>query len=256
MSRLTEQTVDIHTIEEALAALGVTHDSLNAQEKERLDVLGYVVLEDVLSDRLDDLRRLFDQRVAEQRPGAADPKETGTRHIKDLQRTEAFWRVCLHPRVLAAVFHVLHRRFVCSPPHGREPLQGFGQQGLHMDWTTGRIDGVSYVATAICLLDDFTAENGATRVVPGSHTYAKPPAKAIADPAYVHPQQVVVTAQAGSVLFFNGHLLHSGARNRSQLRRRTLQFSYTAHGSGIYFEAGDDRPSPTDPAAQFIFGTS
>jgi ectoine hydroxylase-related dioxygenase (phytanoyl-CoA dioxygenase family) len=253
---VVDTTVDIHNIEVALAALGVTQDSINQKEKECLDALGYVVLEDVLSDRLEDLRRLFDQSVAEQRSAAATPKETGTRHIKDLQRTEAFWRVCLHPRALAAAFHVLNRRFVCSPPHGREPLQGFGHQGLHMDWTTGRIDGISYVATAICLLDDFTAENGATRVVPGSHNYVKPPGKAIADPAYVHPKQIVVRARAGSVLFFSGHLLHSGTRSRCPLRRRTLQFSYTAHGSGVYFGGGNDRPSSTDPAVQYIFGTS
>ena len=236
--------------------LGVRDDTLNKEEKQALDTKGYVVLENVLSgDHLTNLRQLFDDTARQQSPttGSAE-KETGTRHLKDLHRGEAFWRVPLQPRILAATSHVMKRRFIGSPPHGREPLQGFGQQGLHIDWRTPGHGDVFYVATAICLLDEFTHENGATRVVPGSHRNTALPNKMMSDPAFIHPKQVIVNGAPGSVLFFNGHLLHSGTRNRTPLRRRTLQFSFIAFDVRHWIMGSGEQAATTDPAARFMFG--
>ena len=243
------------TFELALTRMGVNDHSLNKAERQSLDTNGYAVLEGVFSKhRLTHLRELFDETARQQSQAGPTEKETGTRHLKDLHLREAFWRVPLHPRILAAAFHVLQRRFLCSIPHGREPLQGFGQQGLHMDWRTGGHGNVFYVATGIFLLDDFTNENGATRVVPGSHRNADWPSKKVSDPAFIHPNQVTVTAAAGSVLFFNGHLLHSGTRNRTSLRRRTLQLSFAAFEVRSWIAGSGDQAATDDCAARFIFG--
>ena len=59
------------------------------------------------------------------------------------------------------------------------------------------------VCNSIWLLDDFTASNGATRVVPGSHRARTVPRLALADPAAEHPDQVLVTGPAGTVVVFN-----------------------------------------------------
>jgi ectoine hydroxylase-related dioxygenase (phytanoyl-CoA dioxygenase family) len=254
-STLFSATSESLTFELALAMLGVNDDTLSKDEKQALDTKGYAVLEGVFSkDQLTPLRQLFDETAREQSRAGPTEKETGTRHIKDLHRSEAFWRVPLHHRILAAAFQILGRRFISSIPHGREPLQGFGQQGLHMDWRTGGHANLFYVATGICLLDDFTNENGATRVVPGSHRKAEWPNKKISDPAFTHPNQVTVSAAAGSVLFFNGHLLHSGTRNRTTLRRRTLQFSFTAFEVRQWIMGSGDQVATRDPAARFLFG--
>jgi ectoine hydroxylase-related dioxygenase (phytanoyl-CoA dioxygenase family) len=243
------------TFESALAMLGVRDDTLNKDEKQALDTKGYVVLEDVLSkDDVTDLRVLFDETARQQSPAGPTEKETGTRHLKDLHEIEAFWRVPLHPRILSAASHILKRRFISSIPHGREPLQGFGQQGLHIDWRTPGHGDVFYVATGICLLDEFAHENGATRVVPGSHRNSELPNKKISDPAFIHSKQAIVTAPAGSVLFFNGHLLHSGTRNRSTLRRRTLQFTFLAFDIRHSMMGSGEQAATQDPAALFIFG--
>ena len=235
--------------------LGVRDDTLNKDEKQALDSKGYAVLEHVLAkDHVGNLRQLFDETARQQSPAGPAEKETGTRHLKDLHRSEAFWRVPLHPRILAAAFHVLKRRFSCSIPHGREPLQGFGQQGLHIDWRTAGHGDVFYVATAICLLDEFTNENGATRVVPGSHRNTELPNKKLSDPSFIHPKQVIVNATPGSVLFFNGHVLHSGTRNRTPLRRRTLQFSFIASDVRHSIMGTGEQAATPDPAARFIFG--
>ena len=107
--------------------------------------------------------------------------------------------------------------------HGRNPLPGYGQQGLHADWKPRAAGEPFQVLTAIWMLDDFTVENGATRIVPGSHTITTPIPKALAQPLAHHPREIVVTGRAGSVLVFNGHLWHAGRKNESRGWRRCVQ---------------------------------
>jgi ectoine hydroxylase-related dioxygenase (phytanoyl-CoA dioxygenase family) len=86
--------------------------------------------------------------------------------------------------------------------HGRNPLPGFGQQGLHADWRP-RQPGAPYaVLTVIWMLDDFTPDNGATRVVPASHKSPRPIDKKLAQPLARHPRELVVTGAAGDMLVF------------------------------------------------------
>ena len=60
----------------------------------------------------------------------------------------------------------------------RMPLPGQGDQNWHVDWVPRRkmSDPVRSVLCSL-LLDDFTKENGATRIVPGTHNKLYPPAK-------------------------------------------------------------------------------
>jgi ectoine hydroxylase-related dioxygenase (phytanoyl-CoA dioxygenase family) len=141
-----------------------------------LDEQGYVVLESILSpDRLDALRRQFEQAANDlDSAPPSDGKQTGTRHVNGLLTQSVFRQVGLDPKLLASVFHVLKRRFLLTDIHGRDPLPGFGQQGLHADWHSPPIGKSFAVVTALCLLDDFTADNGATRVVPGTHRFTAP----------------------------------------------------------------------------------
>ena len=65
------------------------------------------------------------------------------------------------------------------------------------------------------MLDDFTPDNGATRMMPGSHTWGTRPQDVLADPMAPHPQEVLLTGKAGSVAVMNAHLWHGGTANRS-----------------------------------------
>ena len=78
-----------------------------------------------------------------------------------------------HPKLLAAVRHVLGPRFRYSSSNFHCPLPGYGHQAIHADWGWGVRD--PEVVNAIWLLDDFTAENGPTRVVPGIPPLARTP---------------------------------------------------------------------------------
>jgi ectoine hydroxylase-related dioxygenase (phytanoyl-CoA dioxygenase family) len=83
-------------------------------------------------------------------------------------------------------------------------------------------------ATCNCvwMLDDFTKENGALRVVPGSHRWGKRPQEALPDPHAPHPQQLLVTGRAGTVVVMNAHTWHGGTANRTQRERRALHSFY------------------------------
>lgn len=208
------------SLAELLDRAGVTDATLGSRDRKSLDELGYVVLRDMLTaDERDALRALFEE-VAEQ-------AKEGTRHTPSLDTGHPLLEVIYaHPRFIAACAHVLGRTFELLHIGGRDPRQGFGLQGLHADWPPRtRQDPYSSV-TAIWLLDDFEAETGATRVVPGSHRLLKPLPRSMQAPGARHPGEVRVLAPAGSALIFNSHLWHSGCRNDSPRCRRVLQCQY------------------------------
>ena len=171
---------------------------------------GYVVVRDALdSAHVDRLRAAFEG--AEQRDG--------TQHVPLFDESLATHRAVLDAG--RVVFDGAN--FRVRDMHGRNPLPGFGQQGLHTDWKHRTRGEPFMVMTAIWMLDDFTIENGATRVVPGSHKIMAPLAKSLAQPLAHHEREVVITGRAGSVLIFNGHLWHSGRKNDSRGPRRCVQ---------------------------------
>ena len=216
----------VNSVDVMLRECGVTQTTLSAREAEALDQDGYVVMTGVIdADWLARLRAVFESGSAanDHKPAV---KERGTRHIDDLVNKEAFDAVYTHPRVLAAVHHVLGCPFRLGQLHGRDPLPGYGQQGLHADWTTRSKGEPYHIVTTIWMLDDFTESNGATRLVPGTHRLLSPPSKSFADPASRHSEQKIIVGAAGSVLVFNGHLWHSGTRNESSHSRRALQCAF------------------------------
>ena len=73
------------------------------------------------------------------------------------------------------------------------------------------------------MLDDFTAENGATRVVPRSHLITRPISKSLGQPLAHHPDELIAVGRVGSVLMLNGYTWHSGRRNDSNGPRRSVQ---------------------------------
>jgi ectoine hydroxylase-related dioxygenase (phytanoyl-CoA dioxygenase family) len=184
---------------------------------EALEREGYVVVPGALDDRwVERLRRAFDESPVQ---------SGGTQHIEITNETPEVgsWRALEHHPVLtAAADHLLKQPYCLGGLHGRNPLTGFGQQGLHCDCLRDQASECVLI-TALWMLDDFTPENGATRVVPGSHRIKRPPAKNFSQPLANHRDEKIIVARAGSVLMFNGYLWHSGRRNNSNGPRRAVQ---------------------------------
>jgi ectoine hydroxylase-related dioxygenase (phytanoyl-CoA dioxygenase family) len=215
--------MDIH---EALAALGVRDDTLTQAEKEQLDHDGYLPLYDLLTPaQVEAFRaRLADLIAVEgEDAGKEVHQEAGTDRLSDLVNKGELFEVCFtHPRLLAGIAYVLGGNLKLSSLNSRAALPGQGLQALHADWGGAVAPGDYYVCNSIWLLDDFTAENGATRVVPGTHRSGKAPAGVLADPRAPHPDERLLLAPAGTVVIFNAHTWHGGTLNRSGRPRRAL----------------------------------
>ena len=244
--------VQVTDFASALVSLGVRDDTLDARTRSELDQLGYALLRGrVERPALEALRAALETVLA----GPGNGSESGTRHAAELPLAQAvFERVYADAPALAAVHHVLQRPFRLFQCSGRDPLPGFGQQGLHTDWMP-RSTGEPYaVVTVLWLLDDFTATNGATRVVPGSHVVPGPLPKALRAPAARHAEERVIAAPAGTALVFNGHLWHGGTRNDSRACRRVLQCQFVARAAIAPTHPLPAVPAHASPGAAFVLG--
>jgi ectoine hydroxylase-related dioxygenase (phytanoyl-CoA dioxygenase family) len=219
----------------ALSALGADDNLLTKQHKADLDNKGFAVFPGLIDDEwLESLRTRFEELCEKEgaHAGIEVHQEAGTRRLSDLcNKGPAFDLVYTHPTVLAAIHHVIGRDFKLSSLNARDALPGEGLQGLHADWGAD-YDGQFHVCNSVWLLDDFSAENGCTRLVPGTH---KGPNQknALEDPMAPHPEQELVVAPAGTVAVFNSHTWHGGTLNKSKdLQRRAMHGYFTAREHG------------------------
>ena len=89
---------------------------------------------------------------------------------------------------------------------------GESEQMLHRDelnWPAAVSDDHETTVTAIFALTEFTRENGATVVAPGSHRWPG------ALPAVSPSQCCQAEMPAGAALLYNGKVIHGGGANRS-----------------------------------------
>jgi ectoine hydroxylase-related dioxygenase (phytanoyl-CoA dioxygenase family) len=99
---------------------------------------------------------------------------------------------------------------------------GQGAQQLHRDrlaWGGYIPKEIEPQFNTIFALTDFTSDNGATRVVPGSHQWDWN--------QRAEPEQICqAEMSAGSVLLYSGSVIHSGGENRSHKSRMGLNITY------------------------------
>ena len=208
----------------------LTHLASNATTEEVLAHLqrdGAVVLDDVLD------AAKVDRIVAELEPYVRDTAPVGddfagartTRTGGLLVKSEAVRELVTDARVLAIARAFLERftdRIQLSLTQVIRLLPGQGAQALHRDrfiWGQGLPREVEPELNTIWALTEFTAENGATRVVPGSHLWDW---ERVAEPHEI--TQAVM--RRGSVLVYSGSVVHSGGENRAQADRIAMNINF------------------------------
>ncbi|MFF0458580.1 phytanoyl-CoA dioxygenase family protein [Nocardia africana] len=244
----------------ALANLGVSESLLDEKIRAQLDNDGFALLPGILSaDEIELMRKRIAALSAAEgvQAGSEFRREAGTDRLSDLVNKDSIFDVCFtHATVLAAIRHILND-FKLFALNSRAALPGQGHQVLHADWTDPLDAPDDYqVCNSIWLLDDFTAENGATRVVPGTHRRGRRPSEELADPAATHPDEVLLLAPAGTVVVFNSHLWHGGTRNTTKEPRRALHCGFVRrHQPQLVDQAEHIRVRTRDrlsPGARFI----
>jgi len=157
------------------------------------------------------------------------PKEEGADRLADLvNKGSIFDMFYTHPRVLAGIKAVIGENFKLSSLNYRAAKPGQGLQKLHVDYGNAVAEGGYKVCNTIWLLDDFTENNGATRIVPGTHKSKILPSEAMENPELPHDEEIKIIAPAGSVFIFNSHVWHGGTTNHTDKFRRSIHSYFCA----------------------------
>lgn len=209
----------------------ITH--LSELQRKQLEEEGYILLPDVLGkDHLPALiARLEELWLAEgDRAGQEVVIEPGARRLANLiNKGQVFRPIFTEPIILEAAKVVLGPKIRLGSLNARSvPPHSDPKMPLHCDTDyTGKPDKKGFYSfSCIWMLDDFTCENGATHLVPGSHRSSALPKEVLADVYAPHPQEVVAQGKAGDVLVFNGHCWHTGGANITNGQRRAILGHY------------------------------
>src|SRR4051794_28178207 len=201
--------------------------SLTEAEKRQLDEDGYLALPDFIDPGLlARLRQRLEQLFAEEgeAAGAEFKQEPGCRRLANLvDKGEVFREAIALPRLLEYVGHVLGPDFKLSSLNARSVTPHAGRvQPLHADMSAVADERGYWVCNTVWMLDDYTTDNGALRLVPGSQRRGRLPQEELADPRADHPDQVLVTGAAGSVVVLNAHAWHGGTANGTEQPRTAV----------------------------------
>ena len=220
-----------------LVQRGFTPKQLSPIQQRELDEQGFTLLENIIDPQwLGQLRQAFEELIEQECEGAGIEvaQMDGVRRLADLvNKGQAFDAVYVQPQLLTAVHHILQRPFKLHSLNGHDPLHNSGLQTLHADWGNGYIpDDPYHVVNSMWMLDDFSLDNGATRLIPGSHRKPGKIDDYVEDRMVDHPDQIHLQGTAGSVAVFNGSVWHSSYTNNSGQLRRTLHCAFIAREHG------------------------
>ncbi len=143
---------------------------------------------------------------------------------------EAFRRLAQNANVLRvaeALFGGGHESgtYVLNQQNGiiNPSWQSYEQAAFHRDLPYQHfVSSRPLAISALYCLDAFTAENGATQVLPGSHKMERFPSDET-----VAKLATPLTASAGSFLILDCMLFHSGGRNQTGADRRAVNNFYS-----------------------------
>jgi ectoine hydroxylase-related dioxygenase (phytanoyl-CoA dioxygenase family) len=207
----------------------------------RIDEVGYSVIEDFLAaEDLAEVRRVLGFYLGTHR-GRNDFEGEQTERVYTLVgRARVFWRVVLDPRVLALCERFLLPNFLLTASQAIQINPGETPQAFHSDDAFYHLPRPRQMVSlsTIVAVDAFTAENGGTEVIPGSHRWSDAELAGSYDaggdrqPAFAEGEArralraLPLVMPAGAAVVFAGTLLHRGGANRSARPRGAFSNQY------------------------------
>jgi ectoine hydroxylase-related dioxygenase (phytanoyl-CoA dioxygenase family) len=199
-----------------------------ASHLKRIAVDGYTIVENVFSPAEADAL-LADVARLENELGIAFAENTfegrRTKRVYNLlAHGPRFEAIPVHPTVLPVVEGVLDSGCLVSSLSSIAIHPGEVAQPIHADDQLLPLDKphVATVCNSMWALTDFTEENGATRILPGTHLRDH-------SPAYGSEHaSIPAEMPRGSVLVWHGSLWHGGGANKSNAVRVGIAMNYCA----------------------------
>ena len=199
-----------------------------AEHLGRIDEVGYTIVEGAFDAALaDELRADLERMEREQGIGPARNSFEGHHTVRIynlLARGDLYARIPIHDQVLPVVEGVLDRGCLVSSLSSIAIDPGEAAQPIHADDQLMPIPKPHppTVCNTMWAVTDFTDENGATRIVPGTHMADRSPDYGR------HYDSIAAEMPKGSVLIWHGSLWHGGGANRSGARRIGIAMNYCA----------------------------
>jgi ectoine hydroxylase-related dioxygenase (phytanoyl-CoA dioxygenase family) len=185
---------------------------------------GYVILPRVLDDgELAALKAALAPFEAGRPMGRNDFEGERTHRVYSLAAKGAvFLKLAEHPRVLALIDALLLPNWLLSTLQSIRLHPGETAQPWHTDDGFYRIPRprTGLAVSTIWAIEEFTIENGATELIPGSHLWSNE------HPDDAKRDTVFAAMPAGSVVVFEGALWHRGGANRSSATRLAISPQY------------------------------
>lgn len=205
---------------------------MNEQEAEKhistVAERGYTIVENAIAPDLIDA--LNDELMHLERKHNIVPAKNGfeghntVRIYNLLAYGNLFQRIPVHENALPVIEGVLDKECLISSLSSISIDPGEIAQPIHSDDQIIPVakPHVAFVCNSMWALTDFTEENGATRIIPGTHV-------ADASPNYgQHYDSIPAEMPKGSVLIWHGSLWHGGGANKSKARRVGIAMNYCA----------------------------
>lgn len=193
-------------------------------ELSALDVDGFVILERVLGrEELARIRTALEPHLQATPLGRNRFEGLRTRRVYALcAKDRAFADLVSHPRLLRLLDHILEPNYLLSAAIAIHLGPGSEAQEFHADDLSYHIPRPrpAVGVTTIWAIDDFTADNGATEVIPGSHRWGEERPT----PHDVRARKIIMPA--GSVVVFPGTLWHRGGANTTDQPRLAITPQY------------------------------
>ncbi|MBU0799787.1 MAG: phytanoyl-CoA dioxygenase family protein [Alphaproteobacteria bacterium] len=194
---------------------------------EILDRDGCIVIEDLLSAK--DVERLNAELTPHftQTPNChGDFYGYVTKRLSSLIAKSVYCQgMAVNPVILSVMDAILLRtcsQYQLNLTQGIQIGPGEPAQIIHRDDLMFPFPhtGSEWMINCMWAIDDFTLENGATQLVPGSHKWE--PTRQPEDSEIIQ-----ATMKSGSMLIYMASLLHGGGENRSQKSRTGVVMSYS-----------------------------
>jgi hypothetical protein len=145
--------------------------------------------------------------------------------------------VYLHPPLLEACSHIIGEPFKLSSFLARTLRGKTPAQDLHADLARGSEDAP--LLGFILMIDSFCEENGATRFVPTSHTWAELPCDRLSDTRAQYPGEVLGCGERGTMIAFNEAIWHGHTANVTPDSRRSIQGYFVRRSASSEFDFRD-----------------
>ncbi|MBL4871377.1 MAG: phytanoyl-CoA dioxygenase family protein [Robiginitomaculum sp.] len=194
---------------------------ISASDWQFLQEHGYVMIKNLISDEeCAEIKKELSPLLTHTGRNAFEGVKT-QRIYATIRKTRICDQLVTHPRILALLDRMFMPNYLLSQLQVINILPGEAEQFLHADDSFYPVPRprAPLGAATIWAIDDFTSENGATRLIPGSQNWGD---QRPSDSDKILP----AVMPKGSVIFYGGTLWHGGGANESDDARLAITAQY------------------------------